>query len=159
MTDASEVVLRQRFCRGAGCGRIFFICRSCDRGQCYCSDGCRAEAVRRQRREANRRHQQSDEGRRDHCDRQREYRERFAQRRVTDQPSQAAALSGRIPIAEQVPGEDTTRVTDVPRQRHRRLFCIICGRAGRFIDPFDRSRKAYGCRQRQGRRVPPPLLR
>ena len=57
-----EETLRQRFCRGAGCGVVFWICRHCDRGHRYCGERCRRKARRQQRRAANRRHQQSREG-------------------------------------------------------------------------------------------------
>src|SRR5215471_19730525 len=94
---AAEVILRQEACR---CGSIFYICRSCDRGQRYCSERCRQKARRQQRREANRRHQQSPEGRLDHRDRQRLYRERLALRQecVTDQGSFDEAIA----IAKQI---------------------------------------------------------
>ena len=32
------VVLYQRFCRS--CGEAFYICKSCDRGHCYCGKTC-----------------------------------------------------------------------------------------------------------------------
>ena len=57
----SEEPLRRRFCRGASCGVVFWICRHCDRGHQYCGERCRRKARRRQRRAANRRHQQSRE--------------------------------------------------------------------------------------------------
>ena len=34
---AAEVAFRMRFCRGTNCGRVFFICGPCYRGQAYCS--------------------------------------------------------------------------------------------------------------------------
>ena len=37
----SEEPLRRRFCRGAGCGVVFWICRHCDRGHQYCGERCR----------------------------------------------------------------------------------------------------------------------
>ena len=77
------VVFRLRSCRAAGCGALFWICRRCDRGHRYCSVRCRQQVRRQQCREANRRHQQSPEGRLDHRDRQRAYRRR--PERVTDQ--------------------------------------------------------------------------
>jgi hypothetical protein len=76
---AVRVILRLRVC--LRCQVLFCICRHCDRGQRYCSAACRAWAGREQRRQANRRHQQSDAGRQDHRDRQRIYRKRCAQRR------------------------------------------------------------------------------
>src|SRR5262249_26383215 len=122
---AAEVILRQRVCR---CGTTFYICRSCDRGQRYCSEDCRQKARREQRRQANLRHQQSVEGRLDHRDRQQLYRERRRFRRVTDQGSL----------------EPDSSVT-MPREpiEHKRLptlgpelglaVCIRCGRAGYAI--------------------------
>jgi len=87
MAIPGEVALRQRVCYGGGCHAVFWICRHCDRGQRYCSPTCRAQARLQQRRDANCRHQRSPEGRLDHRDRQREYRRRHAQTRVTDQGS------------------------------------------------------------------------
>lgn len=77
--DAGEVVLLLRAC--LRCHTLFVVCRSCYRGQRYCSSRCGLLAWWEQRRAANRRHQQSREGRADHRDRQRAYRKRCAQRR------------------------------------------------------------------------------
>ena len=84
MAAHSEVVLRQRVCRASGCNQVFWICRDCDRGQHYCTHLCRQHTRRQQHRLANRRYQQSPEGRQDHRDRQREYRRRHQRARVTD---------------------------------------------------------------------------
>src|SRR5207249_1724039 len=65
---------------------VFYLCRHCDRGQRYCSSRFREKSRCLQRREANRRHQQTPDGRADHRDRQREYRQRL-KTRVTDQSS------------------------------------------------------------------------
>ena len=77
------------FAVGVGCGAVFWICCHCDRGHRYCGDRCRQKTQRQQGRDANRRHQQSREGRLDHRDRQRDYRER-CRRRVTDHTSAGA---------------------------------------------------------------------
>ena len=47
MGSGEEPLLR-RFCRGAGCGAVFWICRHCDRGHQYYGERCRRKA-RRQR--------------------------------------------------------------------------------------------------------------
>ena len=52
----SEEPPRRRFCRGAGCGVVFWICRHCDRGHQYCGERYRRKARRQQRRAANQRH-------------------------------------------------------------------------------------------------------
>ena len=152
MACQGEVVLRQRVCRGSGCHAVFWICRRCDRGQRYCSPACQAEARRQQRRCANRRHQQSPEGRKDHRDRQRDYRKRRAQRSVTDQGSASASAPGNMPTWD-ARSARTAAPVGFPalairrpvlaawprrpeRQRPPFLCCVLCGRPGRFIDPF-----------------------
>jgi len=125
MADGQELLFYQRRCHAQGCGALFFICRACYRGQRYCSEPCRQLTRRQQRREANRRHQQSPEGRLDHADRQRDYRRRVALR-VTDQGSATAPDSGSICQPDPIQ----------PRSgppAHRRICCIVCGRRGRFI--------------------------
>ena len=99
---AREVVWRQLFCRGSGCGVMFYICGSCYRGQVYCGDKCRRRMRRQQMRRANRKHQDSPEGQLDHRDRQRAYRERCRLRRVTDHTSAGHTRSGNIeePLTE-----------------------------------------------------------
>ena len=133
---AREVVLRRLSCRWPGCGLVFYICSSCYRGHRYCGDRCRKKARREQRRRANQRHQQSREGRLDHRDRQRAYRER-CRRRVTDHTSAGKGRSGKIvesaretgrstPLAEEL--QDRTRFERLPSAL--RPVCILCGRGG-----------------------------
>ena len=80
-----ENPLRWRFCRAADCGALFFVCKHCDRGQRYCSDRCRNEGRRKQRREASSRYQRSETGRSRHLLRQRAYRQRHLRSSVTHQ--------------------------------------------------------------------------
>jgi hypothetical protein len=151
MADWGEVVLRQRVCRG--CHAVFWICRHCDRGQQYCRTQCRARARREQRRRANRRHQQSPYGREDHRDSQREYRKRCAQTRVTDPSSAAVSSPNNMPgwdtrstrNAAQAPSTAAASVLSLALAAWRKhseehvapfLCCVLCGRRGRFVDPF-----------------------
>lgn len=121
---AADLILRQRTCR---CGMAFYICQSCDRGHRYCSERCRLKAQRQQRREANQRHQQSLEGRLDHRDRQRLYRQRLHLRKksVTDtgspdrNPSDSMSHDKTEFVESQIGVSDSNVV-----------FCIRCGRAG-----------------------------
>ena len=84
---AREMAWVQLFCRGSGCGVMFYICHSCYRGQVYCGERCRRRMRRQQMRRANRKHQDSPEGKLDHRDRQRVYRAKCRLRRVTDHTS------------------------------------------------------------------------
>ena len=140
--DTREEPQRQRFCRAVDCGVVFWICRCCDRGQQYCGDRCRCrqKARRQQRREANRRHQQSREGRLDHRDRQRAYRQRRRQARVTDTPSAAPLDSGSItatPFRSRNGPENGFVEPGYADDTGFEPACIICGRILRFADPFD----------------------
>ena len=135
---------RQRYCKAVNCGRLFFICSHCDRGQRYCSVACRQQARLRQRRLANRRHQQSLEGRLDHRDRQQRYRARRCRARVTDQGSLSSACSASSDCG----AVEAISPSAAPRSRAAllplwpdhplevRLCCRVCGRTGRFIDQF-----------------------
>lgn len=138
MAAAGELVLRQRICGNGDCRALFWICRHCDRGQRYCSADCRALARLRQRRCANRRHQQSPEGRLDHRDRQRHYRARRAQARVTDQGSLLIPASGMIPLWRQrsLPAAANRALSRAEPRSRGWLRCIVCGRAGRYVEAF-----------------------
>ena len=95
-----EEPLRQRFCRGIDCGRVFWICRHCYRGHKYCSLRCRQKTRGQQTWAANRKHQKSPEGRDDHRDRNRAYRARRRRQRVTYHTSPAPSDSDSIDPAE-----------------------------------------------------------
>jgi hypothetical protein len=134
---ATGLAFRQLFCRAADCGLMFLVCRSCYRGQTYCSDLCRWKTRLDQVRRANRRYQQSPEGRQDHCDRQREYRQQ-RRCRVTDQSSPQriswAKMAGAKPASQGLMAEKFNDLLHLTRQGgFRRLVCIFCGRRGRFI--------------------------
>jgi hypothetical protein len=132
-TAKCGVLLRPRICRT--CSELFGICRHCDRGHCYCSDPCREKARRQQRRNANRRYEQSlgEAGCEDHCTRQRDYRQRL-KARVTDQSSLPPTVDHRMPLAVAArwpsqPKNPSTKLSGWSR-------CIVCGRRGRFVGPY-----------------------
>jgi hypothetical protein len=120
------------------CRALFFICRSCYRGHCYCGDTCRDNARRRQLQEANRRYQQSKEGRLDHNDRQHAYLERKAQAQfLTDQSSQPQSVCGSLVAVESGSPLATQQGSHLlERTGCGMVVCIVCGRSGRFINPF-----------------------
>ena len=125
MATGEQVLLRQPRAGAGSCGAVFYLCRSCDRGQRYCSERCREKSRREQRREANRRHQPSDEGRLDHRDRQREYQLRLV-RRVTGHGSGGEVSSSRLRALTEWPFEAEAG----------EVFCRVCGRWGALVDPF-----------------------
>ncbi len=154
MAQAGEPLFHQRRCVATPCGAPFWICQSCYRGQRYCCERCRLKNRRQQRREANRRHQQSPEGRLDHRDRQRAYRLRRARARVTDHTRTAPSSSARIgrpdPLLQSTMAGTETQpeeelhagkaVTDGYRRWSAPgVHCLVCGRWGTFVDPFRRG--------------------
>jgi hypothetical protein len=141
MAAHGEVVLYQGRCGEPSCQSIFYICRHCYRGQRYCSPACRTQARRQQRRCANRRYQQSAEGRLDHRDRQREYRQQRSQARVTDQgslsivsPTSCGSGPARSPQRERNAVEHSRNWSELPGYGYVR--CNWCGRYGRFVNPY-----------------------
>jgi hypothetical protein len=164
---AGEVEFRQLFCRAVDCVKMFFICRPCYRGQAYCSDPCRRQMRLQQQREANRRYQADPEVRQDHCNRQREYRNRFRESRVRDPSSTIDCGWGAIPEPlvktepespqpeePEEPPKPTSRDDDeycdpslqsehdplkpTWRNGFSPIVCIICGRVGNFVAAFVR---------------------
>ena len=139
MVDAGRVPLFRRAC--LRCGAVFGVCRSCFRGQRYCSDSCRKQARAEKHGASNRKHQRSPEGRDNHRDRQRDYRKRLKDRGVTDQscPDETSPRSlSPIEASEEEPHEAAQRgAGGEPPPPGRRPegegFCIFCGRPGFFI--------------------------
>jgi hypothetical protein len=146
---ACSTVFRQRVCQFPPCGAVFYLCPHCDRGQRYCRPHCRDKSRRLQRREANRRYEQSLglDGRLDHRQRQREYRQRqreYRQRlkaRVTDQSSLGASpyVNLTAPPVPQ-PAAALPAVDFSPRSESEcaagGVVCQICGRRGHWVNPF-----------------------
>ena len=142
MCSSPQVPLRQAVCGWDACRAIFHICRSCDRGQRYCSDSCQQQARQRQRRQAKRRHQQSPEGRQDHRDHQRTYRQRLLEKKsVSDQGSATTrgCASIGLPPAKAQPGAPfrwIRPVWDKIKAGWGEILCRFCGMRGRFANPY-----------------------
>ena len=129
--------LRVRRCFDSTCNTLFTICASCDRGQRYCSDGCRKRMRQQQMRASGRRYQASAVGKQNHSQRQHSYRQRRRQPRVTHQ--------GPVSIT-------TPRQT----QSISRSQCLVCGRENRWTNPFDGlpRRRRYSRKSRRSAKRP-----
>lgn len=112
------------------CSAEFLVCRSCDRGQRYCSGPCARVGRTDRQRLARRRHQASPEGLLDHRDRNRSWRQR---RRVMDTTSGKLATERKLESARHEPP-----VTPLRRRKHTGR-CHFCGT---FLGRW-RSRGAY----------------
>jgi len=114
---ATEPSLRPRVCQGPGCSALFFVCSRCDRGQRYCSQRCRVASRRQQHRAASGRYQRTEGGREAHRVRQRSYRQRHRDLRVTHQGPEPVIT----PIA--------IKLSEPPK-------CACCGCHRHWIDPY-----------------------
>ena len=143
MATPAKPLFRQRFCRAPECRVLFFICSYCYRGQVYCSQACRQPVRRQQRREANRRHQQTLRGRVAHSRRQRAYRLRRvragyqpSENKVTDHSSQASL---RMRPSRGLSSLDGVGTIGASRRRalwaYRGLVvCQFCDRSGQLVN-------------------------
>lgn len=157
--------LRERWC--SWCRTRFFLCRSCDRGHRYCSEPCRVQARRASVRAARRRHARSPEGRADHRDRQRSYRQRLRARRaesVTDHGSPSPRSSRTIQsatrtdaVSEVGVSREVKRATNsfrpglerpLRRRRSTPLRCCRCGKEGSHVVPLGSQRLPGRVRRR-----------
>ena len=130
---ARSAPLLERRCRW--CERPFFVCASCNRGHAYCRQACRELGYRRNRRAANRRHQQSPEGREDHASRMRAYRAEKRRRSalVTDNtlaapPSLAGLFVAAVLRSLPFTTEKVDETSILPR-------CVVCDRVSTVVVP------------------------
>ena len=143
----TEVEFYERFCQAVDCRALFFICSHCDRGQRYCSSDCRVRARREQWRAAARRYQQSPEGRLDHRNRQRSYRQRKATSIPMPAPSPGASVTHQGSQGESIGDSfQSSLPVGIVRSTTQRLaksleslgflLCQFCENQGRFSNPF-----------------------
>ena len=149
--------LRQASC--AACRRIFNVCRPHDRGQMYCSQPCRKKARQRVCRAARARHQATDEGRRDHRDRQRAYRRRQAAlKSVTDPGSHATHGADTLSecFSVQVAVSRAKQVAPHPVKSTMpvgTLKCCLCNRSSHWVH-FSPSASRHPPRKRKRLKTP-----
>jgi hypothetical protein len=82
-----------------GCKHRVLLCTRCLRRRRYCSEACAAQARRVQNRDAVRKYQGTDKGRRSHCCRSRRYRQKQCERRKAGRPRPEAAAERAVTVA------------------------------------------------------------
>jgi hypothetical protein len=138
---ALVLVVRRRVCLYASCGRVFYICVHCDRGQVCCGERCRYKHRRAQCREANRFYQGKPKGKRAHSKRQEAYRLRQAlarakisTKKVTDQGLYKQGRFASVSMTEAMmsPFTNESRAKGKTREEKTHNFarCCICGQCG-----------------------------
>lgn len=115
----------------ARCRVPVVICRACDRGNLYCFDGCADLARAESQRASAQRYQLTRQGRHNHADRQRRYRQRL-QQKVTQQGSPAIGPGDllRFELGRRQQRADSPVVTTHPSMR--------CHGCGQHCSPFVR---------------------
>ena len=138
------VILICCFCRW--CNLPFYICRSCYRGQAYCSGNCRISGRRRSRRKAQKKYRRSPKGKRSHClaeNRRRQRGKNSLQKNMDDHTS--------------TPGMTGCKVAPPPYLISGFLigeagYCRFCGRPGVVVTKF--PQRGYGPQRYESSFVP-----
>lgn len=138
---AADDAPRLFFC--ARCRRRTLVCRSCDRGQRYCSRSCSRASHQESNRRAARAYQRSPLGARNHARRQARYRAR--KKKVTHQGSRPlprrAACVAAAPLARLLRAVrallDVKRHADGSPAASGSPRCHFCGRLASEFVRFD----------------------
>jgi len=118
------------------CGKTFFVCRCCWRGQAYCSEQCRVAGQRKMHREAQRRYRRTDKGKRAHC--LAENRRRYGLNENNQKNMDDA--SSTVPFQW---GKGVLRcIKNRPFHVDTLPKCHFCGSYGLLVDAF--PRRGYG---------------
>ena len=135
--DLPILLLRQIHC--GWCHLIFYVCRSCWRGQRYCCGVCRLAAKRKSHREAQRRYRQSAKGKKAH--REAENRRRHGLSQKNQKNMDDASSTPPLRWCMQLFKSFRKRLFSEPS----RLRCHFCSAAGLLVDKF--PRRGYGPRR------------
>jgi len=121
--------LTARMFHCAGCHCQVIICRHCDRGNVYCTNGCADHARSTSLRRAAKRYRLTRRGRHSNADRQREFRARQKQK-VTHQGSPPVIRLALLLSAL------NARKRDQEEASNRTETAIYCHFCQRECDPF-----------------------
>ena len=140
----SENIVRVREVLCGGCGRRFYVCQSCWRGQSYCSDACRDAAQGKAHRGAQRRYRRTEKGKKAHRKGEKRRRMGLSRRKsgeiVDDEGStpQCSTTTMETSAVSSDEGRDGSE-ENAPIRVGR---CHFCGSMGVIVDEF--PRRGYG---------------
>ena len=118
------------------CTFYFYICRSCFRGQAYCSPQCRHAGYLRNKRKAQRKYRQTKKGKRNHCEAENRRRHGLSVIREKNMDDTASTVLPVWCIALLLWIQN--RILG-PKPAPR---CQFCGASGRIVPAF--PRRGYG---------------
>ena len=123
----NEVLLKEVQCKY--CGRVFYICRRCWRGQAYCGKICRKLCQMEMHREAQRKYRRTAKGKKTHRKYEKERREKKMKKNSKTMGDDTATPQGACDI-------------EPPQRSENRPKCLFCGLSGIVVAQF--PRRAYG---------------
>jgi len=125
-TFFSSILCKQKICRC--CGKIFYICQKCYKGQVYCSDECRRAGYLERHREAQRRYQGTKNGKKKRND--------ASNRRRNGGKKNTGKFRRRLQTCM------CRMMSLIPKRDHKddehREKCSICGIEGILVENFPR---------------------
>ena len=110
------------------CGSIFYVCRSCFRGQVYCGDRCRKASQDVAHNKAQRLYRQTEKGREAHREGERRRRIKKNEKNMDDEGTTPPLACDNMD--SNLPGKE--------------IKCHFCGAYGVVVKHF--PRRAYGGR-------------
>lgn len=125
------------------CNAQVIICRRCDRGQRYCTNGCSQNARAASLKRAGKKYQESRPGRVNNAARQQRFRQ-CQKEKVTHHRSLQILLRDVLQNKA-----DGTKKTTIPIQARTTLHCHHCGAV---CEPFLRSDFLHSSRSKQALR-------
>jgi hypothetical protein len=126
-----KIKLLEEKCRT--CGRVFYICRACYRGQVYCSHLCRCKGYRENQRRARKKYRSSQKGKLNRRIAARRYRLKEFYKSQTNLKSKRYQLEIKSrPLS----------TIKIPNAKDSIPTCQFCGRKGYVVKEF--PRRPYG---------------
>jgi len=117
-----NLLLKEITCKR--CGTIFHVCKSCWRGQAYCSDACRTAAKSKAHRKTQQKYSRTINGKKVRAlAASRRRRLGHSKKTVADTPS--------TPVGDHVKRNYQDSATLLPH-------CLFCGKTGSIVDHFPR---------------------
>ena len=124
------MLLLEIFCRC--CGKLFYLCRSCYRGQTYCCQECRIAGYLETHREAQRRYRNTEKGKKAHREAERKKRIRGKKE------GNILNLINKTCICLAMLIQSVFKNDNTPNTH----TCHLCGTEGKAVEIF--PRRGYG---------------
>jgi len=114
------VLLKRVECRR--CAQIFYVCRSCWRGQAYCCQECRRAAQKEASCKAQQKYRQTVKGKQAHCQQEKNRRLRQSKKTMDDASTNPGMIHDNVSSKPDCTGP----------------CCHFCGKIGQIVNFFPR---------------------